>query len=44
MSFSYNSVVTIGGNDYIIHFQFLTKTNVVGKNNDLREKSGQPWR
>ena len=41
VSFNYKSVVTIGGNDYMIHFQFMTKNNVVGKNNDLNEKSGQ---
>ena len=42
MSFTSNSVVTIGGNDYMVQFQFMTKINVVAKNNDLSKKSGQP--
>ena len=44
MSFNYNSVVSIEENDYMIHSQFMTEINVVVKNNDLSEKSGQPWR
>ena len=38
MSFNYNSVVTTGGNDYMIHFWFMTKIMVVDKNNGLSEK------
>ena len=38
MSFNYKSVVTIGGNDCMIHFQFMTKINIMGKNNNLSEK------
>ena len=44
MNFNYNSVVSIEENDdYMIQPQFMTKINVVVKNNDLSEKSGQPW-